>query len=74
MVVGMGDEVHDFYGPYSIHVHHDGHAIVFLKNKGAYSLDSERLFEIVNNKISELETETKKWCDLKEKIVLKDKI
>ena len=62
------DQVHDFYGPYQIHVHHDGHVVVFLKNKGAYSLDSERLEEIVNQEISHMETELLKWRSLKDRI------
>lgn len=61
-------EVHDFYGPYQIHVHHDGHVVVFLKDKGAYSLDSERLEEIVNQEIFNMENELLKWRSLKDRI------
>ena len=64
------NEVHDFHGPYQIHVHTDGHVIVFIKNtgKGAYSLDSERLSEIVNQEISIIESELMKWKSLRDRI------
>ena len=62
------NEIHDFHGPYQIHVHVDGHVIVFLKGQGAYSLDSDRLSEKVNQKIQTLELELKKWEHLKDRI------
>ena len=62
------DEVHDFQGPYQVHVHTDGHVIVFLKNKGAYSLDSEKLSEIVHQEIMELKIQIEKWKSLEDRI------
>tara|TARA_R100000697_G_scaffold66177_1_gene78840 strand:+ start:269 stop:481 length:213 start_codon:yes stop_codon:yes gene_type:complete len=62
------DEVHDFHGPYQVHVHTDGHVIVFLKNKGAYSLDSEKLSEIVHQEIMELKIQIEKWKSLEDRI------
>jgi 4-aminobutyrate aminotransferase-like enzyme len=62
----MKKEIHDFYGPYQIHNTHDGHPIVFLKGHyTAYDMESEKLIEIVNNKITELNTELLKWNALK---------
>ena len=58
------NEVHDAYGPYQIHVQHDGVPIVFIKNMGAYSLDSPRLKELVTKKIVEKEKEILKWKSL----------
>ena len=62
------NEVHDFHGPYQIHVHTDGHVIVFVKSRGAYSLDSDKLSEIVNQEIFTLETELVKWKSLRDRI------
>jgi hypothetical protein len=62
------DEIHDFYGPYQIHVAHDGSEIVFIKNQGAFSPDSERLKRIVDQKMSELLVEYTKWKTLSERI------
>ena len=58
------NEVHDAYGPYQIHVQHDGVPLVFIKNMGAYSLDSPRLKELVVKKIVEKEKEILKWESL----------
>jgi hypothetical protein len=69
----MKDEIHDFAGPYQIHTHPD-HDIVFIKNEGmnglggAYSYDSPKLFDIVNNKIAEHETQLMKWNLLLDRI------
>ena len=60
------DQVHDFYGPYQIHNTHDGHSLVFVKGHyTAFGMDSEKLADIVNAKISELNTELLKWNALK---------
>ena len=65
-LVKMTEEVNDFYGPYQIRKTHDGHTLVFVKEHyAAYDMESERLAEIVNNKISELNTELLKWNALK---------
>ena len=62
----MTDPIHDFYGPYQIHNTHDGHAIVFVKGIcEAFDFESEKLTEIVNTKIKELNTELLKWNALK---------
>ena len=62
----MTEEVNDFYGPYQIRKTHDGHTLVFVKDHyAAYDMESERLSEIVNNKISELNTELLKWNALR---------
>ena len=60
------DEVHDFHGPYQIHNTHDGYSIVFVKGHyTAFDMGSDKLAEIVNDKISELNTELLKWNALK---------
>ena len=62
----MMGEVHDFHGPYQIHNTHDGHSLVFVKGRyTAYDIESEQLAEIVEAKITELNTELLKWNALK---------
>ena len=62
----MSNQIHDFYGPYQIHNTHDGHTIVFVKGiYEAFDFESERLAEIVNTKIHDLNTELLKWNALK---------
>jgi len=62
----MTAEVHDFHGPYQIHNTHDGHSIVFVKGHyTAFDMNSDKLTKIVNDKISELNTELLKWNALK---------
>jgi len=59
-------EVHDFEGPYQIHNTHDGHTLVFVKGVyEAFDFNSERLTQIVEGKIAELNTELLKWNALK---------
>ena len=60
------DEVNDFSGPYQIHNTHDGTSLVFIKGHyAAYDMDSEKLIEIVNDKIAQLNTELLKWNALR---------
>mgnify|MGYP003154817738 CR=1 FL=1 len=60
------DPVHDFYGPYQIHNTHDGTSLVFIKGHyAAYDMESEKLAEIIEIKIKELNTELLKWNALK---------
>ena len=62
----MTEEVNDFYGPYQIRKTHDGHTLVFVKDHyAAYDMESEKLADIVNSKISELNTELLKWNALR---------
>ncbi len=62
----MTAEVHDFSGPYQIHNTHDGHSLVFVKGHyTAFGMDSDKLAEIVESKISEMNTELLKWNALK---------
>ena len=69
----MQEQIHDFYGPYQIHNTHDGHSLVFVKGHyTAFDMDSDKLAEIVNAKISELNTELLKWNALKTAMGRKD--
>jgi hypothetical protein len=59
-------EVHDFEGPYQIHNTHDGHTLVFVKGiYEAFDFQSDRLTNIIEGKISALNTELLKWNALK---------
>jgi len=56
------NEVHDFEGPYQIHVTHDGHRLVFVKGVyEAFDMSSERLGEIVQQRINDATIELTKW-------------
>ena len=69
----MTDEVHDFSGPYQIHNTHDGTSLVFIKGHyAAYDMESEKLAEIVESKIHELNTELLKWNALRTAIGKED--
>ena len=69
----MTGDIHDFYGPYQIHTTHDGHTIVFIKGiYEAFDFESEKLTEIINTKIQELNTELLKWNALKTAIGKED--
>jgi len=58
----MTDEVHDFEGPYQIHTTHDGHRLVFVKGVyEAFDMSSERLGEIVQQRINDATIELTKW-------------
>ena len=58
----MTNEVHDFEGPYQIHVTHDGHRLVFVKGVyEAFDMSSERLGEIVQQRINDATIELTKW-------------
>ena len=62
-------EINDFYGPYQIHKTHDGHEVIFVKGvPQAFDLTSERLREIVDQKLAELAVEYTKWKTLSERI------
>ena len=63
----MSSEIHDFHGPYQIHTHPQGD-VVFIKNGGIYSYDSDKLREIVTSKISEYNAELMKWNILLDRI------
>jgi len=64
-VAQMTDEVHDFEGPYQIHVTHDGHRLVFLKGVyEAFDLSSERLGTLVQQRINDATVELMKWKSL----------
>jgi hypothetical protein len=59
-------EVHDFEGPYQIHNTHDGHTLVFVKGiYEAFDFQSDGLTNIIEGKISALNTELLKWNALK---------
>jgi hypothetical protein len=59
-------EVHDFEGPYQIHNTHDGHTLVFVKGiYEAFDFQSDQLTNIIEGKISALNTELLKWNALK---------
>lgn len=63
------DEVNDFYGPYQIRKMHDGHELIFVKGvPQAFDPTSERLREIVDQKLAELAVEYTKWKTLSERI------
>ena len=65
----MKDEIHDFYGPYSIHKTHDGEYLIFIKGVGGvYGPESEKLIKIVEDKIADLESDLKKFNYLLEMI------
>lgn len=59
-------ETHDFYGPFQIHNTHDGHTLVFVKGiYEAFDFDSDRLTDIIEGRITELNTELLKWNALR---------
>lgn len=61
----MSDEVHDFTGPYQIHITHDGHRLVFVRGVNeAFDISSERLGELVQQKINDATVELTKWKSL----------
>ena len=65
----MDGEVNDFYGPYQIRKAHDGHELIFIKGIPiAFDFTSERLKEIVDQKLAELAVEYTKWKTLSERI------
>tara|TARA_R100000005_G_C4851891_1_gene117816 strand:+ start:346 stop:555 length:210 start_codon:yes stop_codon:yes gene_type:complete len=61
--------VNDFYGPYQIHKTHDEEYLIFIKGvRGVYGPESEKLLELVEDKIENLKSDLKKFNYLLEMI------